>query len=237
MIKISRYGVESFLKCKRCFILQFKHKISLQIIPFTLNLAVDNLCKNEFDYYRNQQQPHPLFIKHGIDAVPFDHPNINRWRNNRQGIRYQDEEYGYDFGGAIDDIWIKPNGELIIADVKATAVNSFNWEDRYKNEYAKAYERQLEMYQWLFRKNGFSVSDEAYLVYYNGLKHQPSFDQKLEFELHLVKLECNDEWVQEQVIFATKLLTSDLLPEASSNCETCNYISKRDNAINVLALG
>ena len=31
------------------------------------------------------------------------------------------------------------------------------------------YKRQLEMYQWLF-KNGFKVSQEAYLLYFNGRK-------------------------------------------------------------------
>ena len=192
-------------------------------------MAVDNLCKNEFDHYRRKREPHPLFLEHGIDAVPFEHPDIDRWRNNRQGIRYQDDEHNYDFGGAIDDVWQKPNGDLIIADVKATAVNTFNWEDRFKNEYAKAYQRQLEMYQWLFRKNGFDVTNEAYLVYYNGLKHLSSFDQKLEFELHLIRLECSDEWVEDQVIAASQLLASDEFPEASQTCENCNYLRKRWN--------
>ena len=70
MIKISRYAVEKFLNCKRCFFLEQKHKVRLQA-PFTLNNAVDNLCKNEFDFYRRKQQPHPIFIKNNIDAVPF----------------------------------------------------------------------------------------------------------------------------------------------------------------------
>ncbi len=50
------------------------------------------------------------------------------------------------------------NGELIIADVKATSRNTFDWNETFnKYDYAKAYKRQLEMYQWLFRKNGFNV--------------------------------------------------------------------------------
>jgi len=61
MIKISRSGVEQYLKCPRCFVLAYKHKVRPPSIPFTLNSAVDNLCKNEFDYYRERQEPHPLF--------------------------------------------------------------------------------------------------------------------------------------------------------------------------------
>ena len=54
----------------------------------------------------------------------------------------------------MDDIWQKKNGELIIIDVKATSRNNFDWSETFnKYEYAKAYKRQLEMYQWLFKKN------------------------------------------------------------------------------------
>ena len=96
---------------------------------------------------------------------------MDEWRNNFKGIRYIDENAGYNFGGAVDDVWQKPNGELIVVDVKSTSKNVFDWEDTYsKWEYAKGYQRQLEMYQWLFRKNGFDVAPEAYLVYYNGKK-------------------------------------------------------------------
>ncbi len=227
--KISRSAIEQYLKCKKCFVLQCKYKIRPRSIPFTLNLAVDNLCKNEFDYYRKKQEPHPFFIDHGIDAVPFNHPDIERWRNNFQGIRYIDKEQGYDFGGAVDDVWVKPSGELIIADVKATAKKDFNWEETYKQyEWPKGYKRQLEMYQWLFRKNGFQVANEAYLVYYNGLKSEPFFKQSLKFELHLVKLDCNTDWVEEKVIEASKLLHSDNLPESSFVCENCDYLRKRE---------
>ena len=65
------------------------------------------------------------------------------------------------------------------------------------------------MYQWLFRKNGFNVANEAYLVYFNGLKNEPMFEQTLKFELHLVKLECDDSWVEESVVAAANLLKSD----------------------------
>ena len=227
MIKISRYAVEKFLNCKRCFFLEQKHKVRLQSLPFTLNNAVDNLCKNEFDFYRRKQQPHPIFIENNIDAVPFNHPNIDDWRNNRKGISYNDSNNEFHFYGAVDDVWIKPNGELIISDVKATAKKEFNWFETYKYDYAKGYKRQLEMYQWLFRKNGFKVSNEGFLVYFNGLRNEPMFNKQLKFELHLIRLECNDEWVEKIIIEATKLLQINDLPSASKKCSTCLYLKDR----------
>jgi len=230
MLKLSRSAIEQYLSCKRCFILMYKHKVRLNMLPFTLNSAVDNLCKNEFDYYREKQEPHPLFIKHNIDAVPFKHPDMNKWRNNFQGISFVNEEENFKFYGAVDDVWIQPNGELIISDVKSTSKNNFDWLDTWNRyEYPKGYRRQLEMYQWLFRKNGFQVSNKGYLVYFNGLKNEPMFNQVLKFELHLVELECNDNWVSQTLIEAKELLERDEYPQGSSSCDTCQYLKKRWN--------
>ena len=229
MRKISRSAIEKYIGCARCFYLQYKHRVSPPSIPFTLNSAVDNLCKNEFDYYREREEPHPLFIEHGIDAVPFKHPEMDDWRNWRKGLSYSNEELGYLFYGAVDDIWQKPNGELIVSDVKSTSKNEFNWDETYKYPYGKGYQRQLEMYQWILRKKGFEVSNTAYLVYYNGLKNEPMFNQELKFELELVTLECNDDWVEEKIIEAVNVLNRDQYPAGKKDCEMCDYLTKRWN--------
>ena len=228
MIKLSRSSIEQYLNCKRCFILMYKYKVRLNALPFTLNSAVDSLCKNEFDYYREKQEPHPLFLENNIDAVPFKHEEMDKWRNNFQGISYYDSDTDVHFYGAVDDVWVKPNGELILSDVKSTSKNNFDWEETWnKYEYPKGYRRQLEMYQWLFRKNGFKVSDTAYLVYFNGLKNEPMFNQTLKFELHLIKLDCNDSWVSKTISEAKNLMDQDIYPDGSFGCDTCRYLKKR----------
>ena len=228
MHKISRSAVEQHLNCQRCFYLAYKHKIRPPSLPFTLNSAVDNLCKNEFDHYRAKAEPHPMFIEHGIDAVPFAHEKMDEWRNNFKGIRFINEEAGYNFGGAVDDILQKKNGELIIIDVKATSRNNFDWSETFnKYEYAKAYKRQLEMYQWLFRKNGFQVAKEAYLLYFNGKKNEEVFNNQLNFDVHLIRLDCCTSWVENKIIDTVKLLRSDIFPKPALNCEYCNYLKRR----------
>lgn len=227
MVKLSRSAIEQNLNCSRCFWYAYNHKVRPPSLPFTLNSAVDNLCKNEFDFYRAKQEPHPMFAEHNIDAIPFAHEKMDEWRNNFKGIRFLDEGLGINFGGAVDDIWQKPNGELIVVDVKATSKNEFNWEDTFsKWEYAKGYKRQLEMYQYLLKKNGFEVASEGYLVYYNGRKNESMFEQSLHFDLHLVRLECDDDWVEKAIINAREVLLGPL-PKASPSCENCNYLKKR----------
>ena len=227
--KLSRTAVELSLNCERCYVLQYKHRISLPGLPFTLNSAVDNLCKNEFDKYRKEKKPHPFFETLELgNTVPFDHPEMDNWRNFRKGAYYTDHDKGYCFGGAVDDLWQKEDGSLIVSDVKATSKNIFNWEDTYlKWDYPKAYKRQLEMYQWVFRKLGFKVSNTGVLVYFNGLKNAPTFEGSLNFETHLIELECNDEWVEDAILHAKKLLTQKSLPKASEKCDKCNYLKKR----------
>ena len=228
IIKLSRSTVERYISCPRCCVLDKKYQIKPPSLPFTLNIAVDNLCKNEFNYYRRIQKPHPLFSEYNIDAVPYKHEKLEDWRSNFKGIRYKSSEHSYDFGGAVDDIWQKRNGELIIVDVKATSRNNFDWNETFrKYDYPKAYKRQLEMYQWLFKKNGFKVANEAYLLYFNGKKNEDFFNNKLTFDTHLIKLDCNTSWVEQKIIETVNLLRSDIFPKSSFSCENCNYLKKR----------
>ena len=83
------------------------------------------------------------------------------------------------------------------------------------------------MYQWLFRKNGFSVSNKAYLVYYNGLKDEPMFNEVLKFKPFLVELDCSDNWVEEAILNAKKMMDNDKIPKGSFKCDTCQYLKKR----------
>ena len=228
IIKLSRSTVERYISCPRCCYLEKNHQIKPPSLPFSLNIAVDNLCKNEFDFYRKNKKPHPLFKLHNIDAIPFDHKDIDIWRNNYKGLRYKSLKYNYDFGGAIDEVWQKNNGELIIADFKATSKNIFDWEDIFaKYDYPKAYQRQLEMYQWLFKQNGFSVSKEAYIIYYNGQKNRKFFENSLQFDVHVIKLNCSTDWVEKKIIETVEFLRSNNFPKPNSSCQFCNYIKQR----------
>ena len=215
MIKVSRSAIEQYLNCKRCFVLQYKHYVRLRSLPFTLNSAV-TICVKMNLIIIEKTRATPIIIEHNIDAVPFKHKDMDRWRNNRQGVSFIDEVNKFHFYGAVDDVWVKPNGELIISDVKSTSKKEFNWDKTWAEwDYPKGYKRQLEMYQWLFRKNGFQVSNKGYLVYYNGLKEEPMFNQTLKFELHVVELDCDDSWVEETILKARDLLNAGEYPGGS----------------------
>ena len=120
--QLSRSKIELFTECPRCLYLDVARGIPRPSgPPFTLNNAVDSLMKAEFDRYRAAGEPHPLFATAGLDAVPFQHAELDRWRHNFTGVRWMDEETGWTLFGAVDDLWQARTGELIVADYKATA--------------------------------------------------------------------------------------------------------------------
>jgi RecB family exonuclease len=120
--KLSRSKIDAYLQCPRCFYLDRRLGISQPSgAPFTLNNAVDALLKKEFDGYRAKKEVHPFIAAQGISAVPFSHPEIENWRNNRVGIQYLHMATNFLLYGAIDDVWQLPSGELVIVDYKAKA--------------------------------------------------------------------------------------------------------------------
>ncbi len=225
--KISRFGVEKFINCPKCFYYQYRHSIKAPYIPFSINIGIDNLFKNEFDYYREKREPHPIFIKNNLDLVPFKHELMDKWRDNFKGIEYHFEDEDFIFGGAVDDVWVRPNGELIIADMKATSSQNFYIDEIKQRHYFDGYVRQLEMYQWLFQNNGFKVSNTGYILYANGRKNEPMFENHMKFDLELVPIPCDNSWVEEKVKEAVVTLRANTLPSNRSTCEQCGYLHKR----------
>ena len=223
--KLSRSKVESFLNCKRCFYLDRRLGIKPPPgFPFNLNSAVDNLLKNEFDYYRNEEVAHPYIKELGLNAIPFSHPDLDKWRHNFSGLQYNHEEYKFHLFGAVDDLWIDlDTNELIVVDYKSTSKNG---EVSLDADWQIGYKRQMEFYQYLLSKNGYKVSNTGYFVYCNGIKNKDSFNEILEFKISLIPYIGNYNWVEKTLNDIKETLESDIIPEYSENCEYCNYSIK-----------
>ena len=220
--RISRSKIDMFLECPRCFYLDRKIGISRPSMPgFSLNNAVDELLKKEFDIHRAKNQIHPLMKTYGIDAVPFSDPRMDQWRDAlRRGITYLHKPTNLLITGGIDDVWVKPDGELIIVDYKATStIKEISLDDQYK----QGYKLQMEVYQWLFRQNCFKVSNTGYFVFCNGKTDRSAFDGKLEFDITIIPYVGKDTWVEKVLMDIHKCLMSDVLPEDRSTCEYCQY--------------
>ncbi|HQT82583.1 MAG TPA: PD-(D/E)XK nuclease family protein [Candidatus Paceibacterota bacterium] len=233
--RVSRSKIDLFSECPRCAYLDMRLGVKRPSMPaFTLNNAVDELLKREFDIHRAKGTKHPLVQRYGLDAVPLVDDRMDEWRDAlRRGISYLHEPTNLLIRGGIDDVWVNPAGELIIVDYKATSkkIGPSTEDDLYDS-----YKRQLEIYQWLFRKNGFAVSPTVYFVYVNGKSDAEAFDGKLEFDVELIPYTGSDTWVEPAIYDLKKMLVSDEIPPAGTSfgggpCEYCSY---RENAGKIL---
>ncbi len=221
--KLSRSKLDLFKECPLCFYLDNKLGVSRPRGPsFTLNIAVDELLKKEFDIHRSVKSAHPLMESYGIDAIPYASKELDAWRENFVGIQYDDPETGITVSGAVDDIWVNPKGELIVVDYKATSKEG-KIESLSDSGWDKQYKRQMEVYQWLLRKKGFKVSSTGYFVYVNGKKDRKAFDGKLEFDVTIISHKGDDAWVHDAIVEAKECLDSDTIPAPSTTCEFCMY--------------
>ena len=221
--RLSRGKIDNFIKCPRCFYLDRRLGVAQPPgYPFSLNSAVDKLLKKEFDVHRAKGTKHPLMEHYGIDAIPLAHEKIDEWRDSlRGGITVPINSTNVIVTGGVDDVWVNPAGEYIVVDYKATSKDA---EVTIDADWQIGYKRQMEIYKWLFRQNGFKVSNTGYFVYCNGNTDKEAFDGKLEFEIKLIPYEGNSDWVEKTILGAIKCLRGKSYPASGEDCDFCRYI-------------
>ena len=218
MTKLSRSKLELLIECPKCFWLYAGKNIARPFgAPYTINNAIDFLLKKEFDEHRREGTAHYLIKREGIDAVPYLHDDIDRWRDTFTGVQYEDAENGFLVFGAVDDIWVDSKGNLIVVDYKASGAPEGELYDSYK--------RQMEIYQWLLRKNGFQVLDRGYFVYCRVNKDSGFADGRLDFDIKVQAYDGDDSWVEGKIKEARKIIDGPI-PASSPDCGYCNYLVK-----------
>lgn len=216
---LSRTKLALFLECPRCFYLDRRLGISRpDNAVYSLNLAVDHLLKREFDHYRLKGEPHPVMQLFGIEAVPFRHKELTTWRDTMRGVRSVHHESNFEVFGIVDDLWVHEDGSVAVVDYKATSSPMTPTLDG-----RESYLRQLEIYQWLLRQNGLTVSDTAYILFANASKEKESFNRTLEFTLSVHPYIGSDAWVEDALLAAKEALMQVQPPPSTQGCVWCKY--------------
>ncbi len=217
------------MQCPRCFWLDARLKITRPSSPpFNINKAIDELFKKEFDSYRLKGEPHPLMVEFGVNAIPFAHDSLGKWRENFVGVTTLHEPTNLHIFGAVDDLWADQMGNVMVVDYKATAKTK---EVDIESDWQISYKRQMEVYQWLLRQNGLKVSDTGYFVYTNGRLDMEGFNDRIEFRTKVIPYEGNDGWVEPTIIKMKACLEGDMPAVGTAAmggaCEFCTYAKAR----------
>lgn len=197
------------LDCPRCFWLDKIKGIKRPagIFP-SLPSGMDFAIKRYFDLFRDRKVIPPELEETGCEL--FSDKVLKTWRRNYGGIRFTDPNTDVELMGAVDDILIK-NGKLIVIDYKTRGFPL-------KEDTQKYYRHQMDIYNFLLRKNGFKTEDFGYLLFY--YPDEFHLDGKFSFFKELVKIDVDVKNAENLFSEAIKIL-SWVMPDRSKGCGYC----------------
>ena len=214
--KLSPSSLNLFKECPRCFWLHHNKKIRRPsgIFP-SLPSGMDAILKNHFDSFAEKGELPPELVQEHIKAKLFDNFELlNEWRKNLRGIQFTDTK-GNLLRGAVDNILIKGK-KLIVLDYKTRGFPL-------KEDTAMHYQDQLNIYNYLLRKNNYETEDYGYLLFYYPTEVNESGE--VIFETELVKMQISIKKAEKLWKDALKCLEGEI-PESSEDCEFCKWLEK-----------
>jgi len=234
--KISRGRFSNFLTCQRCFYLDRVKGLDPPGTPgWTLNETTDLLLKKEFDYCREKQVPHRLFESNGLShVVPFDHPEIDNWRNSlNHGLTLRYKDTGIILTGGVDDIWQDTiTKQLIVVDYKSQAKHGrVDKKDYLDDPFHDAYKIQMDFYSYLLSGMGFSVHPTSYFLVCNAKRDENEFNKTMRFDEYLVPYKWEIDWIETQLDKMVGLMNQSNIPESNKSCKNCAYANQYSKII------
>ena len=235
--KISRGKFTNFLTCKRCFYLDRVKGLDPPGTPgWTLNETTDLLLKKEFDYCRERQIPHRLFIENELsNVVPFNHPEIDNWRDSlHKGLMLRHKDTNIILTGGVDDIWQHNiSKQLIIVDYKSQAkLGRVDKQDYLEDPYHEAYKIQMDFYAYLLSGMGFDVHQTSYFLVCNAKRDDQEFQKRMNFDEYLVPYNWNIDWIDNKIDEMVNVMNDKQVPEQNLSCKNCAYSEQYAKVIN-----
>ncbi len=210
--KLSPSALSLMKECPRCFWLT-QHKIWKRpngIFP-SLPSGMDIVLKKHFDRFCAKGILPPELCNNG-DCKNLklfkDTEKMKNWRNNLRGIRCEDER-GNLFFGAIDNL-LTDGKKLIVLDYKTRGFPC-------KDDTHLHYRNQLNIYNYLLRKNGYETEDYAFLLFY--YPKDVSSTGEVIFDTELKKISINLKDAEKIFDDALRLLDGSC---PTKTCEWCD---------------
>jgi len=218
--KLSPSSLSLMEECERCFWLHHNKdkKRPSGIFP-SLPSGMDSILKTHFDKFRDKGKlPPELKTKECEGCKLFDDKDLLKvWRSNLKGISFTDEQ-GNVLHGAVDNLLVKGK-KIIVLDYKTRGFPL-------KGDTAEHYRNQLDIYNFLLRKNGYDTEDFAFLLFY--VPKEVKENGEVIFTTSLVKMKVDVDNAEKLWKKALKLLAGDCprkhAEDDPNKCEWCKMI-------------
>ena len=196
------------LECPRCFWLQIIKNIKRPagIFP-SLPSGMDGILKVHFDKFMEKGELPPEIKELKGCGLFDDREKLKIWRSNFKGLEYTEGDVM--LRGAVDNILVKGK-KLIVLDYKTRGFPL-------KDDTHEHYRVQMDLYNFLLRKNGYDTEDYSYLLFY--YPNRVNDNGEVVFDTKLVKINVGDgEKVFKKAI---KLIKGE---EPKEKCEWCKGV-------------
>ena len=213
-IRLSPSTLNVFLECQKCFWLDQVKGIHRPrgIFP-SLPGGMDGLIKKYFDKYRALGKLPPE-LEGKLDGVELfqDGELLNKWRNWRSALAYEDLETGAVLSGMLDDLGVKGR-QFVPLDYKTRGYDvKEGGENFYKN--------QLNCYGLMLRENQMPPAGYAFLLYY--IPKEVAEGGMTRFDVVPKKVDIDPDEALKVLRDAAALLQGPM-PETHSECIYCSW--------------
>ncbi len=210
--RLSPSALNLMTECPRCFWLTQNNvwKRPEGIFP-SLPSGMDRILKVHFDKFRERGLLPPELCnnKECSNTSLFNNDELLKvWQNNRKGISFMGKD-GNELHGAVDNI-LQKGKKLIVLDYKTRGYDL-------KEDTHEHYRLQLDVYNFLLRKNGYETEDYAFLLFY--VPKEVTETGEVIFDTTLKKMTVNIKNAEDTWKKAIDLLNSEC-PE--KGCEWCS---------------
>ena len=212
--KLSPSALNLMKDCLRCSWLH-QHKVWKRpsgIFP-SVPSGMDRILKVHFDKFMEEGKMPPELCENdscvGMKIFE-DKEKMKVWQSNFKGISWMDKK-GNELHGAVDNILVKGK-KLIVLDYKTRGYPL-------KEDTAAFSQNQLDIYNFLLRKNGYETEDYGFLLFY--VPREVLGNGDFVFDVELVKMSTDCERAEEIWVRALELLDGEC---PSDKCEWCENV-------------
>lgn len=202
-------------ECPRCFWLT-QHKVWKRpagIFPQLPN-GMDSILKKHFDRFMAKGLlPPEIKDHHHTEGLKLfdDKELLKDWRNSLNGGLWYDDADGNVLHGGIDNLLV--NGKkLIVLDYKTKGFPIKN-----EDEAGSYSQNQLDIYNFILRKNGYETEDYAFLLFY--VPKEVLESGEVVFDALLARRDIDVKNAENIFKESIKLLNSDCPKESCEWCE------------------
>ncbi|MEK6953362.1 MAG: PD-(D/E)XK nuclease family protein [Nanoarchaeota archaeon] len=218
--KISPSSINLMLECPRCFWLQLVKGEKRPETPFpSLPSGMDKVLKEHFDRFMEKGELPPELKEQECanDGCKLfnDKEKLKIWRSNFKGIELLDKKSNILLHGAIDNLLIKGK-KLIVLDYKTRGFPL-------KEDTHEHYITQMDIYNFLLRKNGYETEDYTYLLFY--YPNRVTETGEVIFDTNLIKIKTDSKRGEKVFKEAIKALQGNE-PKPNKECGFCKLREK-----------